>query len=130
MTARALLDRVLRRRVAGAAVEFALLLPVVLALIVGLIETGRLIWTWNVLEYAAQEGARCAVVDANRCGTTAQIQAYAAGRAPGLSLPASAVSVDAAACGTRIRIVLPFTSVAVGLVPYDLTLSSEACYPN
>jgi Flp pilus assembly protein TadG len=55
----------------GAAVEFGLLLPVVVLLLFGIIEMGR---AWNVrqtLTDAAREGARVAAVSNNRMSTTA-----------------------------------------------------------
>ena len=40
------------------AVEFALLLPVYIAVIFGIIEFGRMIWIRNTLEFAAEQAAR------------------------------------------------------------------------
>ena len=41
-----------------ALVEFALVLPIFLLLLFGLIDVGRLVYTWNALNQAAREGAR------------------------------------------------------------------------
>jgi Flp pilus assembly protein TadG len=46
----------------GAAVEFALVLPVLLMLTFGAIEFGRMLWTQSMLAHAAAEGARYAMV--------------------------------------------------------------------
>lgn len=48
-------------RGAGAA-EFALVLPLLLLLLFGIIDIGRLMWTWNQAEKATQMGVRLAVV--------------------------------------------------------------------
>lgn len=46
----------------SSAVEFALVLPLLLLLLFGIIDVGRWIWTYNEAEKAAQMGARFAVV--------------------------------------------------------------------
>lgn len=46
---------------AGTAAEFAMVLPLLLLLIFGLIDAGRYIWTYNRAEKAAQIGVRWAV---------------------------------------------------------------------
>ncbi|TMF27697.1 MAG: pilus assembly protein [Chloroflexi bacterium] len=43
-------------------IEFALLLPVMLLIITGLIDVGRAVWQENTLAYAAREGTRYAIV--------------------------------------------------------------------
>jgi Flp pilus assembly protein TadG len=55
----------LRRQDGAAAVEFALILPVLLLILVGIIQFG-IVWSqWQVMEGAAREGARCAAVQAS-----------------------------------------------------------------
>ena len=49
------------RRGASAA-EFALVLPLLILLLFGLIDAGRYMWQWNSAEKAAQAGVRMAVV--------------------------------------------------------------------
>lgn len=48
---------------AGAA-EFALVVPLLLILIFGIIDAGRLAWTWNQAEKATHTGARVAIATA------------------------------------------------------------------
>jgi Flp pilus assembly protein TadG len=43
-------------------IEFALLLPLMLLIITGLIDVGRAVWQENTLAYAAREGTRYAIV--------------------------------------------------------------------
>jgi Flp pilus assembly protein TadG len=50
------------------AVEFALILPVLLLIVVGTIEFGRVYSQWQVYNGAAREGARCAAVMASTFG--------------------------------------------------------------
>lgn len=56
-------DRSHRHRQRGAAaVEFALLLPFLLALLLGVVDLGLAVYTQSVLNHASREGARTGVV--------------------------------------------------------------------
>lgn len=60
------------------AVEFALILPVLLLIVVGTIEFGRVYSQWQVYNGAAREGARCASVMASsfgQCESLGDVQA-------------------------------------------------------
>lgn len=59
---RALIRLVLRDTRAGSAAEFALVLPLLLIFLIGIIDVGRFIWTCNEAEKATQMGVRYAVV--------------------------------------------------------------------
>jgi hypothetical protein len=48
-------------RRASSAAEFAMVLPLLLILLLGVIDVGRLMWTWNRAEKATQMGVRYAV---------------------------------------------------------------------
>ena len=52
----------LRDRRASSAAEFAIVLPLLLLFLLGIIDVGRLLWTVNRIEKATQMGARFAVV--------------------------------------------------------------------
>lgn len=54
--------RRVRREDGQALVEFALVLPVLLMLILGLFDVARAVWQENTLAYAAREGTRYAIV--------------------------------------------------------------------
>ena len=52
-----------RRREGGqATLEFALVIPIFLVILVGMVDVGRTIWANNALANAAREGARYAIV--------------------------------------------------------------------
>lgn len=47
---------------AGPAAEFAMVLPLAIIFLFGIVDVGRLMWTWNKAEKATQMGVRAAVV--------------------------------------------------------------------
>lgn len=46
----------------GPAAEFAMVLPIAIMFLLGIIDVGRLMWTWNMAEKATQMGVRYAAV--------------------------------------------------------------------
>ena len=54
--------RFVRDRAAATAAEFALVVPLLLLFLFGIIDVGRLMWEWNRAEKATQMGVRYAVV--------------------------------------------------------------------
>jgi hypothetical protein len=57
-----MMRRLLLDRTAASAAEFALVLPLLLVLLLGMIDVGRWLWTYNQGEKGVQLGARFAVV--------------------------------------------------------------------
>ena len=70
--ARAGLKRLLRREEGQALAEFALILPILVILLFGVIEFGKLFNTWLDEAHLANTGARYAVVDSLPGGTNLQ----------------------------------------------------------
>ncbi|HTH27397.1 MAG TPA: TadE/TadG family type IV pilus assembly protein [Sphingobium sp.] len=56
------LHRFWRDRHAGPAAEFALVAPLLILFLLGIVDVGRLLWTWNQAEKATQMGVRFAAV--------------------------------------------------------------------
>jgi hypothetical protein len=54
--------RLLRSTSAASGVEFALVLPLLLVLLFGIVDGGRFVWEYNLAEKATQVGARVAIV--------------------------------------------------------------------
>jgi Flp pilus assembly protein TadG len=113
----------------SAAVEMAIVLPVFLAFVFGIVEFGRLVWIVNDLHYAVEEGARCAAID---CATGATTKASNAVTA--VSIPAASFVV--AACnggvGKQVSIAYSFTFITQSfLLPNTgLTLTAQSCQPT
>jgi len=113
-----------------AAIEYALVLPLLLALIFGIIDTGRVIWTKTMLARAVEAAARCGAVNTNKCLTDTQIKANAVAEAWGLSINTTAFTVTRPACGVRVEATYPFT-FTIPLVSSlgKISFNQTACYP-
>jgi len=121
------LPGLLAARRGATAVEAAFVLPVLLLVLLGTIELGRLAWTRTALEFAVQEAARCASVRPGVCGSSAQTAAFAAGRVSLLGVPASAFTVTPQACGAQVRAVLNYRFAAYAIFKAGPTLTAQAC---
>ena len=118
------------------AVEYGIILPFFLLLVLGIIDTGRLLWTYKTLSHAVDAAARCGAVNATSCGTQSQITTCAATQAYGLTISASAFSAASASCGVQVSGTLPFRFIIPWLgsaQPFGasntISLSASACYP-
>lgn len=114
------------------AVEYGLLLPALLLFVFGLIDCGRVFWTYATLYRATEAAARCGAVNTTVCGTPAQIQTYAVTQAFGLTIASSAFTASTVTCGVQVTASLPFSFVIpqlTALIPSTITLATTACYP-
>lgn len=124
----------------AAAVEFALLLPVVLLLVFGLIDFGRALNAQITLTQAAREGARLASFGQASAAVVTRTQTAA----NGLSLPAADIAVTTcapgagAAANAQVTISYPFSfATPIGAImsmfgsgaAKSLTLTATATMP-
>lgn len=132
MTTRAALSRIgiWHERQGNTAIEFAFLLPAFLLMFLGIVEFGRLLWTQSTLQHAVEAGARYAAINYPTCASTSQTKSYAAAEVFGQSVPASDFTLTCGSCGTQVNATLSFTSVVPALLPYNITLSAQSCYPT
>ncbi|GAB2764900.1 TadE/TadG family type IV pilus assembly protein [Sinomonas soli] len=102
----------------AAAVEFAIVLPVLLVLLLGIIDFGRAFSAQQTLTYAAREGARTMALGQ---GTTAALSAARSAAAPlGATLPDSAFTISPAACPPPGQPTPPATTITF-TASYTLT---------
>jgi Flp pilus assembly protein TadG len=91
----------IRSRVASeagtAAIEYGLVLPVLLALFIGIIDVSRLVWTYTVLGRAAEAAARCGAVNKNACATETQMKNLAVAATTGITVSPTAFTVQSTA---------------------------------
>jgi Flp pilus assembly protein TadG len=79
-----------RRRRGAALVEMALVLPIFMMVVLGIIEFGRALWVGNMVTNAAREGARSAVLDgSSNAAVRTEIQSFLTAS---LGIPSSAVT--------------------------------------
>jgi Flp pilus assembly protein TadG len=100
--------RFLRGESAGPIVEFALIFPILLVVITGIIDLGRAYYTRNALVSAVREGARFASVQSNPCGISQTVATRVVN---------SFVPVGGAALTTGMVTVEPLPSTACGNSP-------------
>jgi Flp pilus assembly protein TadG len=84
-----------RQNLGQSLVEFALILPVLLLILMGVFDFGRAIYAFNAVSNAAREGARTAIVDQSVSGGSYVAAQAAADQATALGLdPADPADVD------------------------------------
>lgn len=101
------------------AVEFAVVFPAFVTIVLIIIEFGQLLWIMNTINYAVEDSARCGAVDTIDCGTTTQIQALGAHRALGL-VPAGDFTVTYGPVCVSANYSFP---------AMPLTFSFKSCHP-
>ena len=119
-------------------VESAIALSTFLILLFGIIEAGRMVYTYNTLAFAAREGTRYAVVRGANYpspATAATIQTYVRGRAVGLDPTLMTVTTTWSGPASpnntpgnfvQVRIDYPFTMVTTLFLNHSVTLSSTS----
>jgi Flp pilus assembly protein TadG len=119
-----------KARHGATAVETAIVLPVFLLLLFGVIEAGLLFWTQSTLQSAVEAAARCAVVDKTNCGSTSAVQSYAASQAIGMTVPSASFDASPQSCGYQVSIGYNFSFIVSGLFPGTMTLNAKSCHPT
>lgn len=87
-----------------AAVEFGIIAPVFIAMLVGIIDLGRYMWTLNTMQYAVDQSVRAGVVQKL---TTDQVTSLVKGSLPGLD--PNAVTVDVVSGASTLSITADMT---------------------
>jgi len=110
-------------------IEFAVLLPVFVTLVFGMIDLGRLFWVQTAMQHGAEMAARCATINTTTCGTANQIQTYAGTQAYGLTLPTNTFTATTPTCGNQVIGSYTFSFLA-SFNGTSMTLSAKSCYPR
>jgi Flp pilus assembly protein TadG len=110
----------------AAAVEFALVLPVLAALLVGGIYAGLVVYSAAGLQTAVEQAARCYSVNGAQCGSASAAQTYAQSEYSGTNNPTFTASIQP--CGHQVAatVTVPLIAVVVNL---SVPLSATACFP-
>lgn len=103
-------------------VEFALVLPIFLLLVFGMIDVGRLVYMNSTLSQAAREGARVASVEAYWVGKAGTPTGPGCNAVGGPTCPANLTELRTHVLSAANQMMTPFESITDG----DLLLSCVA----
>jgi Flp pilus assembly protein TadG len=109
------------------AVEFAIVAPVFIALLVGTIALCVGLFLIGSLHYAVEESARCASVKTTICTDAATTVAYAQNHYFGPNVSPT-FTYAAAACGNSVSASISY-SMNVGFQTFTVPFSATACFP-
>jgi Flp pilus assembly protein TadG len=107
-------------------VEFALILPLLLLLFLGIIEFGRAMLAYNTIANAAREGARYGIVTPNSGAVQARCLEFTS--AAGLTGVTCSPTIGAPGGAVQVRVDYDFKPVAAGFlgIPDTITLHTQA----
>jgi Flp pilus assembly protein TadG len=117
-----------RNTKAATTLEFALVSVILIALLLGAIEVGIMLWTRGTLQAIAAQAARCGAIGAPSCTTSAMTQQYAVNQAAAflgsglvttgnVNVSVASTCLNASATGTNFEVVTIGSSVWFGVSP-------------
>jgi Flp pilus assembly protein TadG len=116
-----------RDRRGTTAVEFAIVAPVFIAMLIGTLALCVGLFLVGSLHFAVEDGARCASVKTTICSDAASTVAYTQSRYFGPNLSPT-FTYAAAACGNSVSASISY-SMNVGFTTYTIPISATACFP-
>jgi Flp pilus assembly protein TadG len=114
-------------RQATTAVEFAIVAPVFIAMLVGTLALCVAFFLIGSLHFAVEDGARCASVKTTICSDAATTIAYTQNRYYGPNVSPT-FTYAAAACGNSVTGSISY-SMNVGFKTFVIPISATACFP-
>jgi Flp pilus assembly protein TadG len=109
------------------AVEFAIIAPVFIAMLVGTMTLSIGLFLIGSLHFAVEDGARCASVKTTICSDAATTVAYTQSRYFGPAVSPT-FTYAAAACGNSVSASISY-SMNVGFRTFIIPISATACFP-
>jgi Flp pilus assembly protein TadG len=109
------------------AVEFAIIAPVFIALLIGTIALCIGLFLVGSLHFAVEDGARCASVKTTICSDAATTVAYTRSRYFGPAVSPT-FTYATAACGNSVSASINY-SMNVGFRTFVVPISATACFP-
>jgi Flp pilus assembly protein TadG len=109
------------------AVEFAIIAPVFIALLIGTIALSIGLFLIGSLHFAVEDGARCASVKTTICSDAATTVAYTQSRYYGPDVSPT-FTYATAACGNSVSASINY-SMNVGFKTFVVPISATACFP-
>jgi Flp pilus assembly protein TadG len=120
------LRRALGDQRGASVVEFALVAPAFLMILIGGLYLGMAGLTASSLRYAVEAGARCASVNTTVCSSNSATQTYAQARYKGTYTPVFTAS--SATCGHLVTGTVTFR-LDTGIKRIDIPLTARSCFP-
>ena len=127
MIVRNLLKSLRRDERGTTAVEFAIIAPVFIALLIGTMVLCVALLLVGSLHFAVEDGARCASVKTTICSDAATTVAYTQSRYFGPAVSPT-FTYAAAACGNSVSASISY-SMDVGFRTFVVPISATACFP-
>ena len=116
----------------NAVIEFALTLPILLLVVFGITELGRMIMTTNVLNTASREGARFAAVRPISDSLSVQARVLEVLNAASIDSSTITVQYDVAGQSVRVRVTTNFQILSRSVLPPvlrgNIPLSGETVF--
>ena len=109
------------------AVEFALVAPATIMLLVGIMGLSLMLLSIGSMHFAVEAAARCASAIPTICSSPTAIIAYANSRYGG-ALISPVFTYAPAACGNQVNASITYT-LNVGLFQQSVPLSATSCFP-
>jgi Flp pilus assembly protein TadG len=125
---RILLQRWRRQRSGSAAVEFAMVAPAFICLIVGAMYVTMMISALASLHYAVEQGARCASVSSTVCSDAASTASFTRAHYQGPSLINPQFNYSTNGCGHTVTGTAMVT-LDLGVSRANVPVSASACFP-
>lgn len=110
------------------AVEFAIILPVFMLLVLGSVSAALLTFSVSSLNYAVEDAARCAAVNKTLCSNAADTAKYAKTRYAGPPI-APVFTYSTAGCGNTV---IGTGTFSMDIIPElsNVPLKASACHPS
>ena len=126
---RKLAARLRANRDGASTVEFALVAPLVIMVIIGGMYLSMLGFTASSLHYSAQAAARCRSVNTTICTDAASTQTFAGNQFMNLAGNTATFTASTAACGNKVVGTVTF-ALNAGMSKMNIPLSASACFPS
>lgn len=112
----------------ASAVEFAIILPVFMLLVLGSMSAALLTFAVSSLNYAVEDAARCAAVNKTLCSNATETVNYARSKYAGPPVAAS-FTYSNGGCGNTVSAV---ATLSLNIVPEisNVPLKASACHPS
>jgi Flp pilus assembly protein TadG len=123
-----LLRAIARDQSGNAMVEFAMILPVFILIVVGGMYLALLGFTIASMHYAVQQGARCASLNSTVCSDNTATATFTTSKFWGTTLAAPTFTASTASCGHKVSGTITAT-LNTGFTVLSIPVKASSCFP-